>query len=61
MFIQTAPAHTEYRVLRQWSVDGQSVRVLDLQSHSAYKYEVNTMNAASQPAIKTEYTNTAPF
>ena len=58
---QTAPANAYYRTLRQWSVNDEPVRVLDLNSHEAYKYEVNTMNPNGNPPIKTEYTNTAPF
>lgn len=58
---QTAPAHVTYRTLRQWSVNGDAVSVLDPQTHQSYKYELNTMDANSQTPIKTEYTNAAPF
>jgi hypothetical protein len=58
---QEVPAGGSYRVLRDWSVDGNPARVLDLNTHTAYGYELTTLDANSKTPIKTEYTNVPPF
>ncbi len=58
---QEVPAGGSYRVLRDWKVDGNSARVLDLNTHKAYGYELTTLDANSKTPIKTEYTNVPPF
>jgi hypothetical protein len=51
----------QYRVLRDRQVNGQPAMVYDKQTGGAYRYEVTTFDANAKVAIKTEYTNTAPF
>ncbi len=50
-----------YRVLRDWKVGSDSVRVLDTQTRKAFGYEVTTFDTNANPPIKTEYANTPPF
>lgn len=50
-----------FRVLRDWKVNGQSVGILDQQTHQTYAFEVTTYDANSSTPIKTEFTNTPPF
>jgi hypothetical protein len=47
--------------LRDWSVNGNAVNVLDTITHTAFRFEVVTFDTDAKPPIKTEYTNTAPF
>jgi RHS repeat-associated protein len=58
---QEVPAGGSYRVLRDWKVDGNSARVLDVNTHKAYGYELTTFDANNKTPIKTEYTNVPPF
>jgi len=58
---QFVPGGASYRVLRDWSVNGQPANVLDIPNHTAYHYELITNDANANPPIKTEYTNTPPF
>lgn len=58
---QEVPAGGSYRVLRDWKVDGNAARVLDLTTHKAFGYELTTLDANSKTPIKTEYTNVPPF
>jgi hypothetical protein len=58
---QYVKPNEQYRVLRDWKVNGESARVYDKQSGKAYRYEVTTLDANAKVAIKTEYMNTAPF
>jgi RHS repeat-associated protein len=55
------PAGGSFRVLRDWSVNGQPANVLDIPDQTAYRYELLTNDANASPPIKTEYTNTPPF
>jgi RHS repeat-associated protein len=58
---QYVPAGGEYRVVRDWKVNGNPAQVLDTVTHKAYGYEVVIYDSYAKPAIKTEYTNTPPF
>lgn len=58
---QYVPAGGSFRVLRDWSVNGQPVNVLDLPNNTPYRYELTTNDANANPPIKTEYTNNPPF
>jgi hypothetical protein len=58
---QFVKAGGAYRVLRDWKVGSDSVRVLDTQTRKAFRYEVTTYDTNANPPIKTEYTNTPPF
>jgi hypothetical protein len=55
------PAGGSYRVLRDWKIDGNPARVLDVSAHKAYGFELTTDDANSKTPIKTEYTNLPPF
>ncbi len=58
---QFVQAGGSFRVLRDWKVNGDSARVLDVQTHKAYRYELTTLDSNSKTPIKTEYTNAPPF
>ena len=58
---QSVKAGEQYRVLRDWKVNGEPAMVYDKASRQTYRYEVTTFDANAKVAIKTEYTNKPPF
>jgi len=51
----------QYRVLRDWKVNGQPAMAYDKATKQTYNYEVTTLDADSKTPIRTEYTNTRPW
>jgi RHS repeat-associated protein len=51
----------QYRVLRDWKVNGEPAMVYDKATKQTYRYEVTTFDASAKVAIKTEYRNTRPW
>jgi hypothetical protein len=58
---QSVPAGQQYRVLRDWKVNGEPAMVYDKATKQSYRYEVTTFDANAKVAIKTDYTNTRPW